>query len=338
MNLPIARGLRGLLYVLEDLSQVDPSDLSALLAGPGRLRLGFAEIDPAAGQDPSDDQVDEAVRASWENPYDAFRKTAGTSLICIQGHWSNVVDAKIKGRLGRLVSSGAEDSTYNPLYARVIQTPKPWGITALFAEHTGTHPPLEIAWTLERHDPPTISVDGTVGQVDTLAATGTSAEPSAKPDTGPAFGSFREFALALNRSDAGALALASNGCETEIPIDAVELRKLVTAFWFRSVFACLSRSWRDRLFQVVRERLPVQNHVLKVGRHSASLSEMSYAQLNDIVTRTDLPDAVRADVQVLTAVGRLWGEEALRHCQLGGAAAASSQLDTPGTRALSLRG
>ena len=35
MNLPIARGLRGLIYVLWDLSQVDPSDLSILLAGRG---------------------------------------------------------------------------------------------------------------------------------------------------------------------------------------------------------------------------------------------------------------------------------------------------------------
>ena len=37
MNRPIARGLRGLIYVLWDLSQVDPSDLSILLAGDGRL-------------------------------------------------------------------------------------------------------------------------------------------------------------------------------------------------------------------------------------------------------------------------------------------------------------
>jgi cell division GTPase FtsZ len=166
MNQPIARGLRGLLYVLEDLSQVDPSDLSALLAGPGRLRLGFAEIDPAAGQDPSDDQVDDAVRACWESPYDAFGRPAGTSLICIQGHWSNVVDAKIKGRLGCLVSSGATDSTYNPLYARAIQTPKPWGITALFAEHTGTHPPSNRMDA--RATPATGVCDATVGQFDIL--------------------------------------------------------------------------------------------------------------------------------------------------------------------------
>ena len=57
MNLPIARGLRGLLYVLSDLSQVDPSDLSALFAGYGRLRLGFAEIDPGPVE-PSEAAVD----------------------------------------------------------------------------------------------------------------------------------------------------------------------------------------------------------------------------------------------------------------------------------------
>ena len=348
MNLPIARGLRGLLYVLEDLSQVDPSDLSALLAGPGRLRLGFAEIDPTAGQDPNDDQVDEAVRACWESPYDAFGGAAGTSLICIQGHWSNVVDAKIKGRLGYLVSGDAADSAYNPLYARAIQTPKPWGITALFAEHTGTHPPLEIAWTLEKHDRPTMSVHPSAGQSETLSATATTLteaaqqpqhdEPAATLDTPPPFASLWEFALALNRGDAAALALASSGCETDIPIGAVEVRKLLTIVWFRSVFARLSPSWRDQLFQVVTEKLPLQNHVLRVGRHSAALSEMGCAQLNEIVTRTDLPEMVRADIQVLAAVGRLWGEEALRHCQFYDQAAAPGRFDMLRTRSLSLRG
>ena len=58
MNLPIARGLRGLIYVLWDLSQVDPSDLSVLFAGGGRLRIGYGEIDPPDGGEPSDAQVE----------------------------------------------------------------------------------------------------------------------------------------------------------------------------------------------------------------------------------------------------------------------------------------
>jgi len=143
MNLPIARGLRGLIYVLWDLSQVDPSDLSMLFAGDGRLRIGFAEIDPSDGAEPSDDVVEQAARRCCENPYYAFHKPAGTSLICIQGDWSNLVDAKIKGRLAAAMGGEAK-SPYSPLYARAMGTPRPWGVTALFAEYTGTHQPLEV--------------------------------------------------------------------------------------------------------------------------------------------------------------------------------------------------
>jgi hypothetical protein len=147
MNLPIARGLRGLIYVLWDLSQVDPSDLSMLFAGSGRFRIAFTEIDPPPGQDPTDAQVDEAVRRCCENPYYAFSKPVGTSLVCIQGDWSNVVDARIKGGLAAAAMGGRADSPYTPLYARGVQAPRPWGVTALFAEHTGVHQPLELHWS-----------------------------------------------------------------------------------------------------------------------------------------------------------------------------------------------
>src|SRR5215469_6576912 len=150
MNVPIARGLRGLIFVLWDLSQVDPSDLSVLFAGHGRLRIGFGEIDAPMGSDPPDQMVENAARQCCDNPYYAFRKPAGTSLICIQGDWSNVVDAKIKGRLATAIGVDSR-SPYSPLYARALGTPKPWGVTALFAEYTGAHPPLEIDWSLERN-------------------------------------------------------------------------------------------------------------------------------------------------------------------------------------------
>ena len=42
------------------------------------------------------------------------------------------------------------------------------------------------------------------------------------------------------------------------------------------------------------------------------LSELTHAQLNDIVKRTYLPDLARADVELLMHVGRLWGADALR--------------------------
>src|SRR6187399_2672382 len=69
MNLPIARGLRGLIFVLSDLSQVDPSDLATLFAGEGRLRLGFSEVDPLPSEEPTDQAIDEAVGTCWRNPY-----------------------------------------------------------------------------------------------------------------------------------------------------------------------------------------------------------------------------------------------------------------------------
>ena len=99
MNVPIARALRGLLYVLWDLSQVDPSDLSALFAGPGRLRIGFSELSAPSGGDPADQTLERAVRECWDNDYCNFSEPVGTSLICIQGPWSNVADAKIKSGL-----------------------------------------------------------------------------------------------------------------------------------------------------------------------------------------------------------------------------------------------
>src|SRR5580765_3139922 len=149
MNVPIARGLRGLIYVLWDLSQVDPSGLSILFAGKGRLRIGFAEIDPPEGCEPSDEQLEQAARRCCDNPYYAFHKPAGTSLICIEGDWSNLVDAQIKGRVGAAMGVDAR-SPYSPLYARAVGIPKPWGVTALFAEYTGTQRPLEVDWSLEK--------------------------------------------------------------------------------------------------------------------------------------------------------------------------------------------
>lgn len=342
MNLPIARSLRGLLYVLEDLSQVDPSDLSALFAGPGRLRLAFAEIDPPAGEDPSEEQVDGAVRACWENPYDAFGRTVGTSLICIQGHWSNVVDARIKGRFRSVVADGAADTAYNPLYARAPQIPKPWGVTALFAEHTGNHPPIEIAWPLDYHEPPAAIVQTDLSQPTPEAALIPAAEPiAAEPigaeslDDGPAahpaapvFASFWDFARAVNRGDAAALALADDASEPTIRIGGAELRKLLTTVWFRSVFERLSPSWRACLFEAVTALVPLTNHVLRIGRQSVPLADLSLVQLNDLATRTDLPEGLRSDVQVLTTIGRFWGEEALPRCQFSGdAAAEASRFD-----------
>ena len=195
MNLPIARGLRGLIYVLSDLSQVDPSDLSTLFAGHGRIRIGFSEIDPSPLHEPSDSHVEDAVQHCWQNAYYAFSKPVGTSLICIQGDWSNVVDAKIKsGLAARATGNAAADNPYTPLYARAPHAPRPWGVTALFAEYTGNHPPLAVDWSLERKAAPLVGIhesrnqpaDAGVGrEIPSAASTTTADLPGIDSSTSP---------------------------------------------------------------------------------------------------------------------------------------------------------
>jgi cell division GTPase FtsZ len=329
MNLPIARGLRGLIYVLWDLSQVDPSDLSILFAGAGRLRIGFAEIDPPEGSEPNDEVVEHAAARCCDNPYYAFSKPAGTSLICIQGDWSNVVDAKIKGRLAATMGADSQ-SPYSPLYARAVGTPKPWGVTALFAEYTGTHQPLEVDWSLERGvrtnggshrtaSEPVATEPSRVAEPSPVVA----AEPppvvaaellqpaAVELPRGCAFTTFRDFAVALNRSDPAALALAGNGASADLPIDGVELRRLLDMMWFRAVLARLSRDWRERVLQALIDGTTVPNYALKLGRQTVHLRELSYEQLSTIGSKTMVADWIRPDLDLLITVGRFWGPEAV---------------------------
>ena len=327
MNLPIARGLRGLIFVLSDLSQVDPSDLGTLFAGEGRLRLGFSEIDPPPSQDPSDQVIDEAVRSCWQNSYYAFDKPTGTSLVCIQGDWSNVADAKIKGRLAALAAGGPAESPYTPLYARALRAPRPWGITALFAEYTGTHAPPAVDWVVDQRTTPLSSVPAPRQPVPALAADQVeAARPAVVSGSAriepprleepiqavPSFSSFWDFAVAINRTDSTALRLAGTGDVNALAIDGGEVRKLLGTVWFRAVVPRLSPAWRDRVLDVLVEHAPIPNHRVKVDGRGALLSELTLAQLTDIVRRTYQPDVARADVELLMIVGRLWGADALR--------------------------
>jgi cell division GTPase FtsZ len=328
MNLPIARGLRGLLYVLWDLSQVDPSDLSSLFAGQGRLRIGFSELNPPVGQEPGDDQIHAAVRGCWENPYCAFNGPAGTSLVCIQGDWSNVVDGKIKGQLAALALRDATESPYNPLYARAFHVPRPWGVTTLFAEYTGNHPAIDIDWSADkraplRHNavsdmdsiPPFQNDDAdadeaAIASTDRDVASGTNVTAAADVEPSPSFSTFWEFALALNRSDPAALRLAENGDPSGISMGGRELRKLLGTFWFRSVFPRLSPAWHARILNVLVEHVTIPDHAIRNGRRPVHLHEMTHEQRRQMMTEPSLPDGIRADLQLLVTVATLWGEEA----------------------------
>jgi cell division GTPase FtsZ len=322
MNVPFARGLRGLIYVLWDLSQVDPSDLSILFAGQGRLRIGFGELDPPDGSDPDDQLVERAALRCCDNPYYAFHKPAGTSLVCIEGDWSNLVDARIKGRIA--IAMGVEaNSPYSPLYARAVGIPRPWGVTTLFAEYTGAHRPLDVDWSLERGARTNANVHRTAVEpvaVDDASKSPAPVEPHTKPPEqkvvnppqARAFSTFWEFAVALNRSDPAALALAGDGATASIPLDAVELRRLLGMMWFRTVFGRLRDDWRDRLLHVLMESATVPDHAIKRGRQTVHLSDLSYEELEETGSKTIVPDWIRPDLDLLITVGRFWGADAVK--------------------------
>ena len=333
MNLPIARGLRGLLYVLWDLSQVDPSDLSILLAGPGRVRIGFAELTPAAGE-PSDTEIAEAVHACWRNAYYAFSRPVGTSLICIQGDWSNLADAKIKGGLATLALADTRGRPYNPLYARAFNTPQPWGMTALFTEYTGLHEPIALDWTIALATPVTQdaalrdlsdkrssagAADGSApwrpaAVVDQRAGSGAHSSPAAiRPGaaTRPPFETTWDFVRALTQSDRAALEIATGAARADFTIDSATVRKLLATSWFRSVFPLLSDSWRGRMLEALGDS-DIANHVLRLGRRTVRLADLSYEEMRDISARTLVHGAAGSDLQLLLAIGQLWGESAIR--------------------------
>ena len=341
MNLPIARGLRGLIYVLWELSQVDPSDLSMLFAGNGRLRIGFADIDCPAGQEPDDAQVEQAARRCWENPYYAFSKPPGTSLICIQGEWSNVVDARIKGQLATLATKGQGEASYTPLYARAGSSPRPWGVTMLLAEHTGAHQPLDVDWSFAREpgaeavrlanvserprveDPaamiarPAKESPAGIRAVPPAAARRPPREDPA-PDTVPAFANLLEFGVGVNRANPAALALATRRrWHARSRFDGADVRKLLGTMWFRDVVPRLSLGWRTRLFDALRTSLEIPNHIVKVGRQPARLSELGLVPLGEALASPGLSEAIQPDVELLVTIGRVWGEDALRQFKFG---------------------
>ena len=144
-------------------------------------------------------------------------------------------------------------------------------------------------------------------------------EPPRPAHAVPSFPTFWDFAVAINRADSAALRLAGTGDANSLPIDGAEVRKLLGTVWFRAVVPRLSHAWRDRVLEVLVEHAPIPNHRVKIDGRSALLSELTHAQLTDIVRRTYQPDVARADVELLMIVGRLWGADALQRLRFADA-------------------
>jgi hypothetical protein len=63
--------------------------------------------------------------------------------------------------------------------------------------------------------------------------------------------------------------------------------------------------------EVLVQSVAIPNYSLRQGRRTLHLSEATFEDLKQIITETIFPDAIRSDLQLLIAVGMLWGEEAL---------------------------
>jgi hypothetical protein len=212
-------------------------------------------------------------------------------------------------------------------------------VTTLFAEYTGNHSPLEIDWSAERRAAMPLNTrldaDDTIPEIveepvmvkarDPLPIADVQPALAAPPAISPAppagFSTFWDFARALNRSDPAALKLAADGVEADMTIDGRELRKLLGTFWFRSVFPRLSAQWQDRMLNVLVDYAIVTDHPIAMGRRTVHLREMASDERQRMLSDPGLSDAVRADLQLVDAVARHWGDEALNRLTFTAAAA-----------------
>jgi len=140
----------------------------------------------------------------------------------------------------------------------------------------------------------------------------------ARENEGDAFSSFWEFAVAINRSEPVALALARNGASDVLPIEAADVRKLLGTVWFRGVVPRLSEAWKSRVLDAFVDGVTVPNHYVRRGKQSVHVSEMSYQDLLELAKTSTLA-AIRPDLDLLLAIGRLWGEDGLRRVRFADA-------------------
>jgi hypothetical protein len=128
---------------------------------------------------------------------------------------------------------------------------------------------------------------------------------------------FWEFAVAVNRAEPSALALADNGDTADVPIDGVEVKKLLGTMWFRAILPRFSELWRARILDALVNDVALPNHVVRVNRRAVSLSDLDCNQIQEVAAKSWVPDVARADLELLAAVGRLWGGEAITRFRFG---------------------
>ena len=171
---------------------------------------------------------------------------------------------------------------------------------------------LAIEWSAERRPPPRANAPTEVRELATVAPVAADGRPIPRR-VGPDSRTFWEVAAAVNRLDPAALKLAEGAPNPAVRIDvpgaAQTVEHVLVPIW---CFLRLSQDWRDRLLQVLFETVVIPDHVLTGGRHPMRISELGHERLRQIAGDAILPDAVRADLNLIVAVGAFWGPEATK--------------------------
>jgi hypothetical protein len=201
-------------------------------------------------------------------------------------------------------------------------------VTALLSEYTGSHQPLDIEWSVAADSPqPVLHLEPKEPRIAVLPTPTVSAATTEVEQSGssfetqerePAFSNFWDFAVAMNRSDPVALTLARNGESDSLPIEPADVRKLLGTVWFRGVVPRLSEAWKARVLDALADGVAVPNHHVRRGKQHVCLSEMSYQDLLELAKTSTLA-AIRPELDLLLAVGRLWGEDGLRRLRFADA-------------------
>ena len=75
--------------------------------------------------------------------------------------------------------------------------------------------------------------------------------------------------------------------------------------------------WRERLLHALLESTTVPDHALRRGRQTIHLRELSYEDLQKTRSTTAVPDGIQPDLDLLIAVGRFWGADAVKRVHFG---------------------
>jgi hypothetical protein len=170
---------------------------------------------------------------------------------------------KIKNRYCRTRARKCSGSPVQPLYARAVHAPRPWGVTALFTEYTGTHEPMPLVWN-SRPAPPIAESTPTPPPVPPTAPAIPAPVQIERP-AAPAFATVADLARAIKPERPCRAGTRCPRSRARHLHRWPRRQKACRAVWFRAIFPKLSAAWRECLLDALADAVVIPNHVLSAG-------------------------------------------------------------------------